>query len=88
MESLQGPFVNFGNQTALLLMAERGGPFLSGYIGDPIVGDVRSSMPPSPDLRRDRVRRATQKPQRLWFPLQDSAELLHGHNGKQMVVEK
>ena len=39
MESLQGLFVSFGMQTALLLMAERDGPFVSGYLGDAVIGD-------------------------------------------------
>jgi asparagine synthetase B (glutamine-hydrolysing) len=44
MESLQGPFATFGNQTALLLLAERGGPFLSGY-QDVVIGDRHPRRP-------------------------------------------
>jgi len=39
LESLQGPFANFGTNSARPLLAEVGAPFLNGYCGDGIVGD-------------------------------------------------
>jgi len=39
LESMQGPFVNFSNATGQDLLAERGFPFLSGYLGDGLLGD-------------------------------------------------
>ncbi|MEA1050964.1 asparagine synthase-related protein [Lamprobacter modestohalophilus] len=39
LESLQGPFVNFGYGTAQSLLGINNAPFLSGYVGDPILGD-------------------------------------------------
>jgi len=39
LESMQGPFVSFVYGTGQQLLAERGVPFLSGYVGDAVLGD-------------------------------------------------
>ena len=39
LESLQGPFVNFGYGIAQSLLGINNAPFMSGYAGDPILGD-------------------------------------------------
>jgi len=41
LESLQGPFASFDTSTAQKLLADQAAPFLSGYIGDPVMGDAQ-----------------------------------------------
>jgi len=52
LESLAGPFVSFANGRAAELLAERDCPFLSGYLGDPVLGDqqIRSALDPATGL--------------------------------------
>lgn len=87
MESLQGPFASFDTRTALPLLTERGSPFLSGYIGDPIVGDgqvINAISPTSGEIEFEALFRTING---YGFSLHDSAELLHGYNGKWVVEE-
>ena len=87
MESLQGPFVAFGIQTALLLLAERGGPFLSGYLGDVVIGDrhLRAGLSPRSGLFG--FDELLGNLNGYGFSGDDTAELLSGHDGKQTVAE-
>lgn len=40
LETLQGPFANFGTNSARPMLAEVGAPFLNGYFGDGTIGDT------------------------------------------------
>lgn len=46
LESLQGPLASLEIGTQRKLLLERGAPFLSGYFGDPVVGDgqIRAAL--------------------------------------------
>lgn len=41
LESLQGPFASFDTSTAQKLFSSTSGPFISGYVGDPVMGDAQ-----------------------------------------------
>lgn len=87
MESLQGPFASFDTRTALPMLAERGGPFLSGYLGDVVIGDrhLRAGLSPRSGLFE--FDELLAKIGAYGFPPSDVAELLSNHDGKNLVSD-
>ena len=87
MESLQGPFASFDVRTALPFLAERGGPFLSGYLGDVIIGDrhLRAALSPRSGLFG--FEELLGNINGYGFGVDDIAELLSGHDGRRAVAE-
>lgn len=82
LESLQGPFSSFDIGTAQALLAERGGPFLSGYLGDPVIGDGHVLHAVSPRTGEIDFEELFRKINVYGFAIDDAAELLLGHDGK------
>jgi asparagine synthase (glutamine-hydrolysing) len=87
MESLQGPFASFDTRTALPLLAESGGPFLSGYLGDPIVGDGQVNNAISPITGEIEFDALLNVINGYGFSFDDAKRLLPGEAGKRALEE-
>jgi asparagine synthase (glutamine-hydrolysing) len=87
MESLQGPFASFDTRTALPLLAERGGPFFSGYLGDPIVGDGQVNNAISPTTGEIEFDTLFKTINGYGFQLSDAAHLMPGRAGREALEE-
>lgn len=87
LESLQGPFVNFGTSSIRPLLAESGSPFLSGYMGDAALGDrhILAAF----DSRTGLFGFDTlfSNVRRYGFSSKDIADLLADHKGAQLAEE-
>lgn len=87
LEALQGPFASFEIGTARTLLAERGCPFVSGYLGDPIVGDGQIAHAVSPETGQIGFDTYFKKMNRYGFDVNEVAELLLKSEGKSTSVE-
>jgi asparagine synthase (glutamine-hydrolysing) len=74
MESLQGPFASFDTWTILPVLAASSGPFLSGYLGDAVMGD--------------RHLRAAQSPKTGVFEFDELLAVLNGYGFVPSDVER
>jgi asparagine synthase (glutamine-hydrolysing) len=87
MESLQGPFASFDTRTALPLLGERGGPFFSGYLGDPIVGDGQVANAISPATGEIEFETLFKTINGYGFQLSDAARLMPSRAGREALEE-
>lgn len=87
LESLQGPFVSFEIGTARALLAERGCPFISGYLGDPVIGDGQIARATSPKTGLIDFEEMFRKINQYGYGIDDATELLSGQGGKLILTE-
>ena len=76
LESLQGPFASLDTWTAMPMLAERGGPFLSGYLGDAVIGDRHARAAQSPKSGQFEFDELFRNVNGFGFPLAEVCELL------------
>ncbi len=87
LESLQGSFANLDTGTAQTLLAERGGPVFSGYLGDAVIGDGQIAYALSPKTGQINFAELFEKLNRYGFDINDSADLLSTHDGRATLAE-
>lgn len=87
LESLYGSFANLDTGTAQTLLAERGGPVFSGYLGDAVIGDGQIAYAVSPKTAQIDFEELFGNLNRYGFEIKDAAELLSGHGGRAALAE-
>jgi asparagine synthase (glutamine-hydrolysing) len=87
LESLQGPFASFDIGTAQPLLAERGGPVVSGYLGDLVIGDRHILAGRSQQTGEFGFDELFGSLNGYGFNINDAAELLSADDGKLVIAQ-
>lgn len=76
LETLQGPFASFHSSTVQRLLSQIASPFISGYAGDPVIGDKQILLSASPKTGEFNFHSLMAQVRRYGFSIDETAELL------------
>ena len=85
LESMQGPFASFEMGTIVSILANIDAPVISGYFGDPVIGDGQILGALSPQTGEFEFSRVLKKFRRYGFSREEVVDLLLSQDGPSIV---